>query len=175
MNGKFSLSLDVTVKVESWQEAMVQPKYIVARAAQAAFQAEATSIGRDSEAGVWLTDDAEIKALNRDYRDQDKSTNVLSFPALDDDDLVRLPASAPLILGDVIIALETMLMEAKAEAITPEDHLSHLVVHGMLHLLGHDHKTEYEATIMEQLEVDILKRLGIKDPYSSAKFSMALA
>ena len=71
----------------------------------------------------------------------------------------------PLILGDVVIALETATAEARAEAKTAADHLSHLVVHGMLHLLGHDHKTDDEANIMERLEVDILDQLGVADPY----------
>ena len=172
MNGEVSLALDLTIAVERWRAVVARPNVLVFRAAQAAFRAGVISRDRDAEVSVRLTSDAEIQVLNRDYRNNFKPTNVLSFPALDADDLARLPEDIPFILGDVVIALETTLAEAKDEAKAPEDHLSHLVVHGMLHLLGYDHRTETEALVMERLEVEVLERLGIKDPYASEKYPM---
>ena len=168
------LALEVTVATGGWREAVVAPEEVVARAARAAYTAASRDFGRSSEAAVVLTDDAEVQILNRDYRDEDRATNVLSFPAFNEDDIARLPADVPLILGDVVIALETATAEARAEAKTVADHLSHLVVHGMLHLLGHDHETDDEATIMERLEVDILDQLGVADPYMVADEAAAL-
>ena len=159
------LALEVTVATGGWREAVVAPEEVAARAARAAYTAASPDFGRSSEAALVLTDDAEVQILNRDYRDEDRATNVLAFPAFNEDDISRLPADVPLILGDVVIALETATAEARAEAKTAADHLSHLVVHGMLHLLGHDHETDDEATIMERLEVDVLGQLGVADPY----------
>ena len=165
MSTAATLALEVTVATEGWREAVAAPEDVVARAAHAAYMAAASDIGRFSEATVVLTDDAEVRTLNRDYREKDCVTNVLAFPGFDADDIVRLPANAPLFLGDVVIAFETATAEARAEDKTAADHLIHLVVHGMLHLLGHDHETDNTATIMERLEVHVLGQLGVADPY----------
>ena len=101
-----------------------------------------------------------VRNLNRDYRAKDKPTNVLSFPA----------PHGPL-LGDVIIAWETLLREAEEEGITPADHLAHLTIHGLLHLLGYDHETDAEAVAMESLETAILAGLGIKDPHAAGRMT----
>ena len=168
MNTAAILDLEVNVATDRWRKAVVAPEEIAARAARAAYMAASPELGRSSEATVVLTDDAEVRVLNRDYRNKNCATNVLSFPAFDTDDIARLPANVPVILGDVVIALETTTAEARADAKTAADHLSHLVVHGMLHLLGHDHETDDEATIMERLEVDVLVQLGVADPYVGA-------
>jgi probable rRNA maturation factor len=117
-----------------------------------------------AELSLVLADDAMVQELNRQYRGQDKPTNVLSFAALDDEDAPE-PEDGPLLLGDVIIAYETTAAEAQAEGKSLTDHLSHLVVHGVLHLLGFDHMEEDEAEEMEGLESSILGMLGIADPY----------
>ena len=117
-----------------------------------------------AELSLVLADDAMVQELNRQYRGQDKPTNVLSFAALDDEDAPE-PTDGPLLLGDVIIAYETTAAEAEAEGKSLSDHLSHLVVHGVLHLLGFDHMEEDEAEEMEGLESSILGMLGIADPY----------
>lgn len=118
------------------------------------------------EIGVRLADDAAQQRLNRDWRGIDRPTNVLAFPAWERG--APLPAEAPLLLGDVVLAFETVAREAEAQGKPLADHLSHLVVHGVLHLLGYDHVTEAEAVAMEALETTILARLGVPDPYRGA-------
>jgi probable rRNA maturation factor len=115
-----------------------------------------------AELAVMLTDDAGIQALNHDWRGIDKPTNVLSFPA------VAPPgaSSQPRALGDIAIAYETTRREAASENKPFNHHLSHLAVHGFLHLIGYDHETDDEADAMEKLERHILARLGIPDPYA---------
>tara|TARA_B100000405_G_scaffold172026_1_gene120266 strand:- start:533 stop:1057 length:525 start_codon:yes stop_codon:yes gene_type:complete len=165
MNTATILALEVAVVANGWCKAVTAPEEVATRAARAAYFAGSLDLGRSCEAAVVLTDDDRVRLLNRDYRNKDRATNVLSFPAFDADDMARLPVDAPLFLGDVFIALETVTAEAVSEAKTTTDHLSHLVVHGMLHLLGHDHETDDEANIMERLESDVLAQLGVPDPY----------
>jgi len=153
---------EVVVAAGLWQsepdaEATVQ------RAISAASAAADADVD-DAEIAVMLTDDATIRTLNRDFRGIDKPTNVLSFPApeiggADEDD-------APRTLGDIAIAYETLRREADDEAKPFLHHLSHLAVHGFLHLIGYDHESDEEAEDMEALEVEILARLGIPDPYA---------
>lgn len=118
-------------------------------------------------ASILFADDAEIHALNREWRGKDKPTNVLSFPMLEREDLLALdPAGPPELLGDIALALETCAREAEEKQLTLEQHATHLIVHGLLHLAGHDHEISPEdARIMEQLEIKALALLGIADPY----------
>ena len=109
----------------------------------------------DYEVSVVLTDDAHIRVLNKQYRDQDKSTNVLSFPQ-DEGGL----------LGDIILAYETIAREAVEQDKPFDDHLKHMLVHGCLHLLGFDHIDDSEAEEMEALEIAILAGLNVKNPYA---------
>lgn len=125
-------------------------------------------------ASLILADDALVRTLNRDYRGRDKATNVLSFPFTDDtsDAAGRTPpvlAEPPLptCLGDVYVAFETTTGEADDEAKPRFDHLCHLIIHGMLHLLGFDHQDAPKADMMENLERKVLDRLGIADPYAT--------
>jgi probable rRNA maturation factor len=117
----------------------------------------------ESEVAIVLTDDTAIRALNHRWRGSDKPTNVLSFPA---HGLVP-PGSGPRPLGDIVIAYETMAREAQEQGLPLTHHLTHLAVHGFLHLLGYDHESDTEAETMEQLERDILARLDIPDPYAA--------
>jgi probable rRNA maturation factor len=121
--------------------------------------------GQTVEMAVVLADDGEVRRLNRDYRGIDKPTNVLSFAGADDGR--RRIAGEPVILGDVILARETVAAEAAAQGKSIADHALHLVVHGVLHLLGHDHKSAQEAAAMEALEIGLLARLGIANPYAA--------
>jgi probable rRNA maturation factor len=115
------------------------------------------------EFSIVLADDATQRRLNRAWREVDRPTNVLAFPAWDPD--APTPPEAPLLLGDVVLAFETVAAEAEAQGKPLCDHLSHLTIHGVLHLLGYDHRTEAEAGAMESLETAILASLGVPDPY----------
>ena len=112
------------------------------------------------ELSIVLGDDALSRELNRKYRGEDKPTNVLSF-AMGTATTRGLPQMA----GDVVIAIETLINEAQSRNKTPEEHLGHLVVHGVLHLAGFDHREDLAANEMEQLEISVLESLGIRDPY----------
>lgn len=116
----------------------------------------------DSELSLVFTDDANIRTINAKWRHIDKATNVLSFPAFP-----IQPGQRPgPILGDIVIARETVQREAQEENKSFDDHLSHLIVHGLLHLTGYDHQNDDEAEQMESLERKILASLGISDPYN---------
>jgi probable rRNA maturation factor len=167
-----ALDVDVAVRCRRWLRRLPNARARCRRAARAAFRAaapDAPSPRRPGEAGVTLADDAFVRALNRDYRRRDRPTDVLSFAAADapfgsgretaDD------ARRPRLLGDVVVALETAEADARRQEKRLGDHLSHLVVHGMLHLLGYDHVKRSDARVMEKLEVSALARLGIADPY----------
>jgi len=114
-----------------------------------------------------LTSDAEIHALNRDWRQRDKATNVLSFPMLSREEVLGLAADGPpVLLGDVALAHETCAREAAEKGVRLEDHAAHLIVHGLLHLAGHDHEVSpADAEAMEALETKALAICGIADPY----------
>lgn len=114
-----------------------------------------------SEVSILFTDDAAIQVLNREWRAKDKPTNVLSFPAFP----VEPGDPLPPMLGDIVLAVETLRREAELENRPFAHHLSHLIVHGLLHLLGYDHETEEDAEEMEGLERQILQHLAIPDPY----------
>lgn len=114
-----------------------------------------------------FADDAEVHALNREWRGKDKPTNVLSFPMLEREDLLDLPAAGPPeLLGDIALALETCTREADDKGLPLDHHAAHLIVHGLLHLAGHDHEiSPADARTMELLEIKALALLGIADPY----------
>ena len=116
---------------------------------------------------ILFTSDEEIHALNREWRDRDKPTNVLSFPMLERTDLVHLdPEGPPEMLGDIALAHGVCAREAAEKGVSLADHAAHLLVHGLLHLAGHDHELgEKQAEAMEDLEVKVLARMGIADPY----------
>lgn len=145
---------------------------LAARAAKAAITASshADLLARSFaiEISVKLSDNAEVQALNKAYRGKDKPTNVLSFPQIQPDLLVTLANTddGEALLGDIILAYETCCDEAAAKNISISTHVSHLIVHGSLHLLGYDHENEIEAGLMENCEINALATLGIANPYS---------
>ncbi len=116
---------------------------------------------KKSSVTVVLSNDVEVQALNHQYRRKNKPTNVLSFP----DGSIEGGITQ---LGDCVLAYETLVREADAQSKPLKAHLSHLAIHGVLHLLGHDHVAEDEAHAMESIEISILKRMGIANPYESA-------
>ena len=162
-----SQMIDISIEFPDWHS-LGNPSQLVEDAILAAVAESRAVLAANAEISVVLCGDAFIRELNRKWRGRDEPTNVLSFPAAGD------LASAPL-LGDIIIAFETTAREA-AEAGKPlRDHLAHLVVHGFLHLIGHDHAETAEAVAMETLERAILARLGIADPYGAALIEEAAA
>jgi len=153
--------VDVLVESGLWS-GLPDPHALAGRAAQAAFEVCGRSSEGPTELTVLLADDETVRGLNRTWRGQDKATNVLSFPSA--------PAAGPgpRHLGDIALAYETLAREADAEGKSLADHATHLIVHGILHLLGYDHDTEADAGTMERLEIEALARLGIADPYRDA-------
>jgi len=151
--------IEILVEGGGWHT-LPEAEGIVRSAIASALHAAALSCLPGAELTVILADDARLRALNADWRGKDKPTNVLTFPAANP----REASSSPL-LGDVVIAWETLLREAGEEGKRPADHLAHLVVHGTLHLFGFDHLDDREAEDMERLEIAALAKLGVSDPY----------
>ncbi|WP_243404062.1 rRNA maturation RNase YbeY [Zavarzinia aquatilis] len=156
-----------------WTSALPDLRKLLPPAARAAFAAGAARCAALSgatgpaEIAITLSDDAEVRDLNRDWRGKDKPTNVLSFPGLEGAMAALLPPEAPRPLGDIILAFETCRVEAEEQGKPLADHARHLVVHGVLHLLGYDHEEDAEAEEMEALETMVLAGLGIPDPYGA--------
>jgi probable rRNA maturation factor len=144
----------------AWTRAVPRLEAQVRRAARAALKTGKPLRGRQ-QMTIRLSGDRDVRRLNHDFRGKDKPTNVLSFPS---GETVR-PPGAPRPLGDIVIAYRTVAREAAAQGKTVRDHLLHLVVHGVLHLLGHDHMRPAEARRMERLETALLAEFGIADPY----------
>lgn len=117
------------------------------------------------EISVVLTDDKEIQAINKQYRNKDKPTNVLSFQIIQDDLESELKKQPHLLLGDIFISFDTLKREAKEQGKSIQNHFIHLFLHSFLHLLGYDHLEDDEAEQMESLEIKILDKMGIKNPY----------
>ena len=160
----FSLpATEVLVVADCWH---TEPdaEAVIQRAVAAAASMIDADTG-DAELAVMLTDDAGIRILNSNWRGIDKPTNVLSFPAWQPAG-GHEPNNGPRMLGDIAIAFETTRGEADEEQKPFSHHLSHLAVHGFLHLVGYDHEKDSEAELMESLERDILAQLGIPDPYA---------
>jgi probable rRNA maturation factor len=153
-----SFAIDISAESEGWTK-IPDLESCVRRAAEAAML---DNEAPPSEISVVLSDDEHIRELNKHHRGMDKPTNVLSFPPA----RMKTPAGAARFLGDIVLAFETIEREATEEAKPLKNHLSHLVVHGVLHLLGYDHEDEEEAETMESRERQILAKLGIPDPYA---------
>jgi probable rRNA maturation factor len=147
-----AVEIDVLEEAGAWPEELGYLRICIEAALEAGGHSD------DTEVSIVLTDDTNIQTLNRDYRGKDKPTNVLSFPQDD----------APGMLGDIVLAHETILREAEEQDKDFDSHLKHLVVHGCLHLLGYDHENDEDAEEMEALEVAILQKIGVKNPYNPA-------
>jgi probable rRNA maturation factor len=162
---KPDLTIDVTSICSRWHLACPAAERLVRDTARRALvRAMASSrFASNIELGVTLADDVEQQRLNREHRGQDAPTNVLAFPAWEPGRPV--PSGAPVLLGDVVLAFETVAREAAEQAKPFADHFRHMIVHGVLHLLGYDHQTRAEAAIMELLETSILAELGVPNPY----------
>lgn len=160
------LSLDIDI--ESPWPAETDWADLAAAAAEAVCEVAPELANPRLTASVLFTSDAEVHVLNREWRAKDKPTNVLSFPMIARADLLALPHDgAPEMLGDLALASETCAREATDKGVALADHAAHLVIHGLLHLAGHDHEiAPAEAAAMEALEIKALAKMGIADPYA---------
>ncbi|WP_303827267.1 rRNA maturation RNase YbeY [Asticcacaulis taihuensis] len=155
MSEKIEPLIDIEVEADGWLDALPDVQEVVQTGILAALNA--VDVTEQTDIVVLLCDDAEMKSLNKEYRQKNAPTNVLSFPA------PKMKGMAH--LGDIALGLETCMREAAEQQKTLKNHVLHLSVHGALHLLGYDHMTDEEAEEMENLERDILKSLNVADPY----------
>ena len=146
--------IEVEVEAEDWTDAVDDVEAVVERAAVAALGAASGAVV------ILLTDDETVRDLNDRFRGKDRPTNVLSFPA------AKFPGADPQPLGDIVLAYGVCAAEAEEQGKTLRSHLTHLVVHGVLHLVGRDHEDDAEAEAMEGEERAVLASLGISDPYT---------
>ena len=158
-------AMELEVDLEGWPGGDWEA--LAARAARAATEVAPELANPRLSASLLFTDDAEVHVLNREWRGRDKPTNVLSFPMLTREELLELgPDGPPVMLGDIALAHETCAREAAQKGIPLAHHAVHLIVHGLLHLAGHDHvHSDDEAEAMEALEIAALANMGIPDPY----------
>ncbi|WP_455475971.1 rRNA maturation RNase YbeY [Bartonella sp. B17] len=154
------ITIDITIESSGWCDKRVL--YDIAEKALTTTMHHLSLENIVSEISLLFTDDKHMAQINARWRNKNEPTNVLSFPAFP----LKIGDSPQLMLGDIIIARETVLLEAIKEKKSFQDHLTHMIVHGVLHLLGYDHETNDEAYQMEKLEREILQKLSIKDPYT---------
>lgn len=161
------MDLAVTVEDERWLTLFEDPEQALEPFVRAALDAGEGAVDGSREPveiGLVLTDDEEVRRLNRDYRGKDRPTNVLSFALTEGEEMPE--TGGPVMLGDIVLAYDTVMREAEDQGKRAADHARHLVVHGILHLLGYDHLTDEEAHRMERLEASVLARFGLADPYA---------
>lgn len=154
--------IDIAINLPSWGSHETLLKLIEPALLQTSTAAD-LKWQEGAELSFLFSGDAEVKSINAKWRNIDKPTNVLSFPGEE----IEIGDAAGLIIGDIIFAFETIEREALEQDTKFEDHLTHLVVHGFLHLFGYDHIRDKDANQMEALETKILAKLGIEDPYKS--------
>jgi len=164
------MMLEIALDADEEWDSSSSWETLVRDAAEAAVRESAfpelSTAKRPVEISVTLTGDAEVRALNAQWRGKDKPTNVLSFPMIDAADLQEVNIAGPeMLLGDIILARGVCEAEAADKSVSVEQHAAHLLVHGTLHLLGYDHHDEAEAEDMEAREIRALARLGISNPY----------
>ena len=158
------MALDI--EIDGWPATHDWPD-LAERALEAVLQVAPELDNQRLSADVLFTVDEEVRALNREWRMKDAPTNVLSFPMISRNDLLAMNRDGgPEMLGDIALAYETCRREADDKGIPLENHAAHLLVHGLLHLAGHDHQTDGEAEAMEALETKALALMGIDDPYA---------
>ena len=166
-------AIDIASPCIGWKRVCPHAQRLARDAARVALIDGVAAMGFASatrlELSITLTDDAQQLQLNRRYRGEDISTNVLAFRAWEPG--IHTSPGAPLLLGDVVLAFETVTREANEQVKPLCDHVRHLIVHGVLHLLGYDHRREADAIRMERLETSILAKLGVPDPYRDMHLS----
>ena len=158
------VDLLLTIEGDGWGQPDAR-EALAGRAIDATLRETGLAISKNCELSIVLTDDEAVRALNEEWRHKDRPTNVLSFPAFD----LEPGDPLPTMLGDIVVARGVVAREAEEAGKAFDDHLTHLIVHGFLHLAGWDHETDDEAEAMEALETAILIRLGIADPYANMR------
>jgi probable rRNA maturation factor len=167
--GQIKVDLHVSLEDSRWKTVLdqsIEPFIQTYIESTLSFDRIVNNVPKHVEVSAVLTNDEEIKELNRDYRGKDKATNVLSFPQ--ETNLITLKdLNACVLLGDIVLSIETIQHESEQQQKIMEHHLAHLIVHSTLHLMGYDHETDSDAEVMESLEIDILRQHGISNPYES--------
>lgn len=167
---RYKIDIDIDIQEDSWLKNEIEIESICYKLAEAVFtEVEFSKKVKHIEFSAIFTNNKSIQELNKDYRNKDKPTNVLSFPAeeIDPENFDEVEVfDGYLMLGDIFLAYETIIEEAKNLDKDFKSHFSHLFIHGLLHLLGYNHEDDDEAQIMEQLEVKILSIFDIESPYS---------
>lgn len=161
-----SAQTGIQIRCHGWTAALDDAPALCRRAVDEAWRA-AGGGGGPVEIGIALADDAEIARLNARYRGIDRPTDVLSFASGEAPCGECRPEDPPVMLGDIVVAYETSARDAAGADKPLAHHLQHLVVHGLLHLLGYDHETDCDARRMEAMEVEVLRRLGVRNPYGT--------
>lgn len=163
---EYLLSLDLSIEEPKWQQLEQLNSQIQDLCIKILKESGYPINNQESEIFIRLTNDSEIQKINKEYRNKNKPTNVLSFPSENLEpgkyDMQNMPYT---MLGDIIIAFETVEKEANSANISVKNHLYHMITHGLLHLLGHDHGNDKEAKEMESLEIKVLDKYGIRNPY----------
>lgn len=178
VSGKTAQGISVVVSCPDWLVALPEAAELAHEAATAALAAAGFApLAAQLELGIWLGGDDDVQRLNRLHRNRDAPTNVLAFAVADC--VAGTPPEppalgAPLALGDVVLGCATVSAEAQDQNKPLADHLRHLVVHGVLHIAGHDHQIEAQARTMEAMERAVLERLGVADPYGEGKAALGL-
>lgn len=163
-----SVTVNFLTEMPSWDAELKQHQSLWETLVNDALAHAPADLGDHVAVNVLLGDNDVVQHLNREYRDMDKPTNILSFPQIEDwEDGIVVAPEDDLELGDMILAWGVMTSEATEQGKTIRDHTAHLLVHGTLHLLGYDHLDEAEADRMEALETAILSKHGIADPYTA--------
>lgn len=158
--------MDLDIEIDGWPKSCDWAD--IAEAAMEGAEAVEPALANERlTASLLFTLDEEVRTLNREWRTKDKPTNVLSFPMLARAELLAMsPRGGPEMLGDIALAYETCEREAAEKGVPLQDHVAHLIIHGLLHLAGHDHEGgDADAAAMEALEIKALAQMGIKDPY----------
>ncbi len=159
--------MDLDIDIDGWPKGTDWPD-LAMRACEAVEAVAPELASQRLSASVLFTVDEEVRTLNREWRTKDRPTNVLSFPMMTREELLALvPEGGPEMLGDIALAYETCEREATEKGVSLETHAAHLLVHGLLHLAGHNHVAgDAEASAMEALEIKALAQMGIADPYA---------
>ncbi|TDI62292.1 MAG: rRNA maturation RNase YbeY [Alphaproteobacteria bacterium] len=156
------LQVAISIEDDSWQDLATNVTSLCESSLTKAWQSLDDQSGSEAWVSILLTNDQQMQSLNSQYRNKDKPTNVLSFPSPEN---TAMSEGEGHVLGDIALSAQTIVREAAEQSKTVPDHLAHLLVHGLLHLLGYDHEVDDEAAVMEQLEIDILATMDVPNPY----------